>query len=307
MVGSRNGAIQIYYTIYGLVVRSEVTLPEVTQVDVDSADPDVTIRVDDIETPPELDEESGPQRFSATPGRCTLVFESIGTFLIEDGTRIRCDPVSDEVVDSTGFRRIVKRQAMGILLHQRGDLVLHASAVNINDTAVVFFGTRGAGKSTTVAAFHARGYRVIADDVVAIRFANDTPVVAPGVPNLRLLPDAADRVGVAYPSATKPSTRKQYVRAEGVDSDLPLSTCYLLARGDREEATVEPLSNREAFFEFLRHSYAVSLLTDTESQATHFRLSTRVIDRVTCKQLQRPDNLDALSEIIALVCDDVGY
>ena len=64
---------------------------------------------------------------------------------------------------------------MGILLHQRGRMVLHASAVNINDGAVAFMGHNGAGKSTTTFSFMASGYPLVADDILSLEFREGVP------------------------------------------------------------------------------------------------------------------------------------
>ena len=56
----------------------------------------------------------------------------------------------------------------GFTLRLRGVTCLHASAVVIDEQAVVFLGQSGAGKSTTAAAFAQLGYPVLSDDVVAL-------------------------------------------------------------------------------------------------------------------------------------------
>ena len=59
---------------------------------------------------------------------------------------------------------------LGALLHQRGVLALHASAIETDQGAVLFMGDSGMGKSTTLQAFIKRGYKMLADDITRGRF-----------------------------------------------------------------------------------------------------------------------------------------
>ena len=76
----------------------------------------------------------------------------------------------------------------GALIHQRGELALHASAVlsPISGRALLIAGVSGAGKSTAAAALAQCGWTVINDDVSRITLEGNEPVVWPGFQSLKL-------------------------------------------------------------------------------------------------------------------------
>ena len=76
----------------------------------------------------------------------------------------------------------------------RGDLPLHAAAVEVADGAVVIAGPRTFGKTTLVAGAHAAGHRVLTEDIACIRLGGDEPQVIPGPAMLRLRRDVASRL-----------------------------------------------------------------------------------------------------------------
>ena len=81
--------------------------------------------------------------------------------------------LSADNVPDANIRLYLLGSAMGVLLHQRGLLPLHANAVEIDGKAFAFMGASGSGKSTLAAWFHDHGYRIIADDVCAVRFETE--------------------------------------------------------------------------------------------------------------------------------------
>lgn len=83
----------------------------------------------------------------------------------------------------------------GVLLHQRGDLALHASGVAIGGRAFAFAGPSGRGKSTLAAALMAEGHGLITDDICRVAFAAESAFAMPGPSRLRLWPDAAQMLG----------------------------------------------------------------------------------------------------------------
>lgn len=76
--------------------------------------------------------------------------------------------------------------AICMLLGLRGDLVLHASAVEVNGRAVLFCGPTLRGKSTLARALGEAGHRVLGEDGIAIALGEDGPVAFPGARGVRV-------------------------------------------------------------------------------------------------------------------------
>jgi hypothetical protein len=194
--------------------------------------------------------------------------------------------------------------ALGILLHQRGVLTLHGSAVAIDGEAIAFLGAKGAGKSAIAAALEARGYPVVADDVAALDVhAAGGPLVLPGVPQLKLWPDVAallghepDMLPRIHPLLEKLARLNDH---ELPQVSLPLQCIYVLADGARTEA--ETLKPQESFREMIRHSYALRFLGAAGANATHFQQCARLARSAPVRRLTRPRSLSALGDVVRLV------
>lgn len=78
------------------------------------------------------------------------------------------------------------RGAIPALLRQRGLIPFHTAAIVHQNQAVLICGQSGAGKSTLAASFLQNGYRVIADDLAAIKVEPDEICVFSGQDGIRL-------------------------------------------------------------------------------------------------------------------------
>ncbi len=72
----------------------------------------------------------------------------------------------------------------------RGDLPLHAAAVEVDGAALLLAAPRTYGKTTMAAAFHREGHRVLSEDTACIRLGPE-PAVVPGPAMLRVRHDVA--------------------------------------------------------------------------------------------------------------------
>ena len=128
---------------------------------------------------------SGFRDFALLPEGDLLSFRDVGRFLVRrGGSEIAVD--LDPCFDPRLLALPLLGPVVAILLHRRGYLVLHGSAIELNGEAAVFLGDKGAGKSTTAASLVARGASLIADDVVAVGLQGDVPVAVAGFQAMKL-------------------------------------------------------------------------------------------------------------------------
>lgn len=224
------------------------------------------------------------------------------TFRIRDGRDIEFDP--DDGADGRALRLLLLGPALAVLLHQRGLLVLHASAIALGESAAAFVGQKGEGKSTLAAALHARGHPLVADDLVPIQFDDPRAVrVRAGFPQLKLGPDVVRQLGEdpALLPRLHPDYEKRARRVDGLAPGpaLPLAGIYVLESSD--EQAIVPLPAQERFVELVRHSYLAELLESTGEAAGHFKQVVSLASRVPVHRLRRPRDLATLPRIAQLV------
>ena len=118
-------------------------------------------------------------------------------YRIEDDSRILVEPVPGVAPGQVTV--YLEGLVLPIMLRHHPLLVFHGSAVRNEGGAIVFLGTQGSGKSTAAAVATGFGYRVLCDDIVPI---SASAMVLPGIPRLKLLPDAYGQImGVPDPRA----------------------------------------------------------------------------------------------------------
>ena len=305
------GAALFNYTAYGLVIQSEVALPEL----LDSAEErnDVTIRIGRVDAvgPKPTDQHNGFRHQSMSSG-AYFCWEDTASFLVRKGSEIVVDPKPG--AEEAMIRVLLLGVVMAVLLHQRGLLVLHASAVVIDGGAVAFLGAKGWGKSTLAAAMYARGHLHLADDIVAIK-ANGTGSVSvlSGYPQLKLWPNAAASSLAEDPDTLPRVAAKFEKRARGTaDRFSPTATSiravYALSEG--AEPQVRILKPQEAILQLIGNSYMTRfgdrLLTGTAA-SHHLRQCARIATEVRVHQLVRPDSLELLPTIARLLESHLNY
>jgi hypothetical protein len=292
------------YRAYSLSIRSEFTLPALIP---DDRACDVVIRRGSVlVSAPKNNFQGGC--FHAANNEAYLYWEDFGTLVVRNGSEIIVDPLPD--TSEKVVIHVILGMGLATILHQRGLIVIHASAIAINDVAVAFVGGKGWGKSTMAAALNACGYAVVADDVLAIDMENDEcPIVYPGFPQLKLWPESAASLGVDPESLPHviPVTQKraQSVKDGFSQTSLPLKRIYILAKRQRQK--IERIELQQALAEIIGHTHSTvtRILEHTGATAEYFSKCARLVDSVPICRMSRPPSLDRLNDLAKWVEKDI--
>jgi len=284
--------------VSGLVVASEIELP-CRLADV-GATPDVTIR--NAETPTELANavEAGPT-WRIAGDRFLIRVPGVARFLLTQGREITFEiedgaPPEDVAVFIIGT-------VFGILLHQRQQIVLHASAVRVGDKAVLFCGASGAGKSTMAAALNQKGYPLLTDDVCAIDVdATGALVAHSDGRRLKLWEHAIKGLDLAdrKVGAVRQRLEKFYVEPnEPTSESLPLGAVYVL-REERApfKAGIEQPNVVDAALFVRRNAYRPRLVAAMAQKDRYFRSAAAIAAGPGVFLLTRPLAFKALPGVI---------
>ena len=184
----------------------------------------------------------------------------------------------------------------------RGDLPIHAAAVDVGGRALLFAAPGRFGKTTLAAAFLRRGYRLLSEDISCCRLG-DPAVVIPGPAMLRVRHDAYEHLDLASTTVVASDDDRVHLALEdGVRGDgepVPLAGILLLRKGDGP-TTVERVTPTDA----LQDLWALSFKLPTDDdRARSFAGVTQVADRVPIWNLQRRLRYDELDRVIDLVID----
>lgn len=285
------------YLAHGLHVASELACPELWPYESDGNPAQVRICYGQV--PHELAHSTDEGEFyQANASQFLLKIESVACFLVSDGQEILVEPVPDSREDE--IRLFLLSPVLGVLLHQRGRLILHGSAIETEKGAVVFVGRSGAGKSTLAAAFRQRGYRVLTDDMSAIALDEDEGVILyAGICHIKLWADTAEQL--AYDLGRMRRVRPQLekysfsLREQFDPTPVRLVAVYVLTTSDKPKLDLNTVAQMGKFRVLLDHTYRNGFVKVFGLAKTYFQQVTRVAQQIKISRVARP-MADALTE-----------
>lgn len=324
------------YRIYGVIVRSDIELPN--QIEAGDGSPELFFTVDYAgeRTVPSKARLCYDDRNSAPERKSHLFLYSCGDYWI-----VRISGFADFRIGPKYIRCSVSSQApahvpglyflgtaMSFWLEMNGIPALHASAISHRGSVIAFMADSHTGKSSLLAEFVRRGLPLVTDDILAVTRRGDTLFGVPSYPQMRMwasdvgrFPGEVRRAPALY--AGCPKVRVQVGGTGGWGSyasvSLPIGAVYRLERADRARTepgsgtaagakgpriAIDPIPASTSIMELVRNSYALSVLDALSTHRNRLKMLGDFVRQVPVRSLRYDSGMEYLPEICESVLSD---
>jgi len=310
------------YRIFNLSINSNLALPELPQaIDSGILIPEITFRL----THQPLTSVKKPHWFyhwyddddktmvtiavARQNGQYLLRFPDLADFMLDiDNSRIQCYPVVDTPVDT--IRHLLLDQVIPRFLGQQGNLILHTSAITLqNGISIAFIGKSGWGKSTLASSFHQNGAQLITDDSMLLQENNGLLIGTPAYAGSRLWQDSADIVlpdSMDLLAVTHYSNKKRLILNNKTGSStMEIQAIFLLddpsAEIEQNIIKIEHLTGMDMIMAMLKQTFLIDP-KDMSLISKHFHIASQITSiNPALYSLNYPRDYDQLDELRAAI------
>jgi len=289
------------YTIYGILVESEFEINLLLPAnDHDRYVETVTIKETDVEDEVKLFlKESAAMNKHYEIGLTKSAMENIGGFyLIQNGQ------ILVKIKSGYNYETIspwILGYCLSMALLQKGVLTIHCSAIAADNGAILISGTPGAGKSSLAGKLLKHGYKLLADDVAAIRFVDGDCLVYPAFPFQKLCSNEVekrklDKDTLIYINEDKD---KYLVPVTDIFESNPrkLKSFFYTIKAPVSSLTIRKLSGFECFLSIKDNLFLHRLTGKWETTPEVINRCMKTASVCDVYLITRPENTDTLEEI----------
>lgn len=296
------------YSVFGLAVRSEVDLPDLTELEASGA-PDVVVKIADV--PEHLPHaRRALWESQVTADAWQFDFDGVARFRAVRGAEVLVAPAPG--ADVSILRAYLLGTVFAAVLYQRGLFPLHGSAVACGGRVIAFCGPSGAGKSSLAAALADKGMEPLCDDVgVIVPQISGSPLFLPGVARLKLWRDMLAHLGHStdglHPVANGPLRDKFRLKAPAVQPMKAghLAGIYQLVRQGEGGERFRDLFGGDRMRTVLGNAYRGTMPQALGTQPAHFQRAAAIAGAVRLREFRRPWGLADMAASTEALMEDM--
>jgi hypothetical protein len=280
-------------TAFGIIFSAHRQFAELAAASVD-LDQAASVSIEWGEVPAALAEPvSRSDWWQIAAGEYLLHVPAVGGFHVT-ASRVTVQPEAGS--EDAAVRLYLFGSVMGALLHMRGVLPLHGSAVYLPRLrhAAVFTGASGVGKSTLAAALSRRGYPLMADDISAIGPSGGGALLHAGLTRSKLWRTSVDflRFDPAKGDIVRPE--KYAFDAEIFPRPAAVGHVYELSVHDGGDIALTKVEGVEKVRLLDRQTFRRNYVAGLNQSGQHLQRLVRLAGQIQVGRIARPGG-EALS------------
>ncbi|MEL6867725.1 MAG: hypothetical protein AAFP19_25090, partial [Bacteroidota bacterium] len=200
--------------------------------------------------------------------------------------------------------------ALANVLFQRDCFILHGSAVQLKDGAVVFIGDSGAGKTTLTAGLLRKNYPVLTEDATVIQIIDGVAHVLPGLPYMKLGQKTVDLLGWNWeqlpPLYATVDRRAVLMEPQYLKDPVPLQAINVLETSEEKPLiTWQEISSLEAKFSCLAtHVHYQSFFVSYPLNESYSDMAIRLAEQIPFHQITRPAGKNTIEDMLYMIVNN---
>lgn len=286
-----------YYRVYGFNFESDILLPGLP---IRACKPDIIVRYGTVPVRIDFTDETN---YMYTSDRFYFYIRDLAHFFIENGNTITIEPISDSNTGLIG--EYVLSIAFSVAVFQRKMILLHGSAVVMNEECIIFTGNSGAGKSSICKALVNEGYKFLSDDISVIAVDGNTPMVQPAYPQMKLCKDAAQKLidDINVLQEAPELEEKMLVRKPESFScnSAPLAAIFELIPREGCNLNIKELTGIEKLKRFMENIFFYSFINKAWVDDKIFKDSLSIIKAIRFYRIERPVGVFTVHQQVDMV------
>ena len=297
------------YSIYGLIVGSTVEIEQLIKVD-DKSSPDVVILEGKCadEVTEYLKKSNSYDRQYEIGLEYSCFMNKGGYYVISGGKSIVFETKEGYTPESVSSWLLGFSFAM--LLLQRRTLAIHCSAIctdtgNESDGAILIAGNPGAGKSSLTKKLMEDGYKIMADDVAAVKLEDDDVSVYPAFPFQKLVRNEVEKRCLNKDELIYINEDKDKFLVPVGDAFYPdmckLKFMVFIVVADVPEVQVKKLVGIEQLMAFRANLFLHKLNGEWETFPEVLDLCLKAAGKCPVHMITRPRNVDSVAAMAEIV------
>ncbi|SUY29939.1 ATP-binding cassette domain-containing protein [Clostridium perfringens] len=291
-----------FYKVYGLIVESDIEIPELLSIDKNEKKVDVKIKKDII--PKNIIEKIPSYSwFKYDINSMVFTVKGTGSFYIYDGNNIIVQP--SENADNQRIKTFILGTSFGMILLQRNKIAIHGGCVLIGENAIILTGQSGAGKSTLTNAFRHYEFPFMADDVCSTVEFQDEIFIEPAYPQQKICKDAMKKIGYNISNFKLiDEEREKYIiptHESFVKEKRKLKAIFEIEPYDGEEVKIEEVSGGEKMKIILRNIYRIEVIAPFGIPKSYFKKVINIAKNTLVFRIKRPRDQFSVDRQIELI------